>query len=42
MVPNPAYEDWRAGDQQVFIFILASMTKEILVCIATTISAAKT
>jgi hypothetical protein len=41
MVPNPAYEDWRTKDQQVFSFILASVTKEILVHIAMATSATK-
>jgi hypothetical protein len=36
MVTNPDYEDWLAVDQQVFSFILASVTKEILVRIVTT------
>jgi hypothetical protein len=39
MIPNPVYEDWCTGDQQVFSFILASVSKEILVRIATTTSA---
>jgi hypothetical protein len=34
-VSNPDYEDWHAGDQQVFGYILASISKEILVHIAT-------
>jgi hypothetical protein len=39
MIPNPVYEDWCTRDQQVFSFILASVSKEILVRIATTTSA---
>jgi hypothetical protein len=34
MVPNSEYEDWLAADQQVFNFLLASVSKEILVRIA--------
>jgi hypothetical protein len=34
-VPNPEYEDWLAGDQQVLSFILASISKEILVRVVT-------
>jgi hypothetical protein len=37
---NPEYEDWCAGDQQVLSFILASVSKEILVRIATAKTAA--
>jgi hypothetical protein len=36
LAPNLEYEDWLAGDQQVFSFILASIPKEILIRIATT------
>jgi hypothetical protein len=36
MVPNLEYEDWLIRDQQVLSFILASVSKEILVRIATT------
>jgi hypothetical protein len=35
--PNLAYEDWKVANQQVLSYILASMTKETLVHIATTI-----
>jgi hypothetical protein len=31
MVPNSEYEDWLVADQQVFSFLLASVSKEILV-----------
>jgi hypothetical protein len=41
IVPNPAYEDWRSRDQQVFNFILASLTKEILVHIASATTVAE-
>jgi hypothetical protein len=34
MVPNSEYEDWLAADQQVFNFLLASVSKEILIRIA--------
>jgi hypothetical protein len=34
MVPNSKYEDWLAADQQVFSFLLASVSKEILIRIA--------
>jgi hypothetical protein len=35
-VANSEYEDWLAADQQVLSFILTSVTKEVLVRIATT------
>jgi hypothetical protein len=35
MVINLEYEDWMASDQQVLRFLLASVTKEILVRVAT-------
>jgi hypothetical protein len=41
MVANPEYEDWLASDQQVFSFILASVSKEILARIATATTAAQ-
>jgi hypothetical protein len=34
-VTNPAYEDWRAMDQHVLSFLLASISKDVLVQIAT-------
>jgi hypothetical protein len=34
-VMNPAYEDWRAMDQHVLSFLLASISKDVLVQIAT-------
>jgi hypothetical protein len=39
LVPNPEYEDWLAGDQQVFSFLFASVSKETLVRIATATTA---
>jgi hypothetical protein len=42
MVANTKYEDWLASDQQVFSFILASVSKEILPRIATATTAAQT
>jgi hypothetical protein len=33
-VPNPAYEDWFAKDQQVLSFVLGSLAREILSQIA--------
>jgi hypothetical protein len=41
MVANPKYEDWLASDQQVFSFILASVSKEILARIAMVTTAAQ-
>jgi hypothetical protein len=41
MVANPEYEDWLASDQQVFSFILASVSKEILAWIATATTVAQ-
>jgi hypothetical protein len=41
LVSNLEYEDWLTGDQQVFSFILASVSKEILVRIATAKTAAE-
>jgi hypothetical protein len=41
MIPNLVYEDWRVSDQQVFSFILVSVTKEILVHIAMATTAAE-
>jgi hypothetical protein len=32
---NPAYEDWRAADQQVLSFLLASVSKDVIIQIAT-------
>jgi hypothetical protein len=32
---NPKYEDWQAADQRALGFLLASVTKEILVRVAT-------
>jgi hypothetical protein len=40
-ISNPAYEDWLASDQQVLSFLLSSVSKEILVQIATKQSAAE-
>ncbi|WVZ95434.1 LOW QUALITY PROTEIN: hypothetical protein U9M48_041200 [Paspalum notatum var. saurae] len=40
-VPNPAYEEWLASDQQVLSFILASLSDEILTQKATKKSAAE-
>jgi hypothetical protein len=34
-VMNPTYEDWRVADQQVLSFLLASVSKDVLVQIAT-------
>ncbi|WVZ53456.1 hypothetical protein U9M48_004396 [Paspalum notatum var. saurae] len=39
-VPNPAYEEWYATDQQVLGFILTSLTKEVLSQVATKETAA--
>jgi hypothetical protein len=33
-IANPKYEDWWAADQQVVIFVLASVSKDILVRVA--------
>jgi hypothetical protein len=33
-IANPEYEDWLAGDQHVLSFILASVSKKILVRVA--------
>jgi hypothetical protein len=41
MVANPEYEDWLASDQQVFNFILASVSKVILARIATVTTTAQ-
>jgi hypothetical protein len=41
MVANLEYEDWLSSDQQVFSFILASVSKEILARIATVTMAAQ-
>jgi hypothetical protein len=41
MVANAEYEYWLASDQQVFSFILASVSKEILAQIATATTAAQ-
>jgi hypothetical protein len=41
MVANPEYEDWLASNQQVFNFILASVSKEILARIATATTVAQ-
>jgi hypothetical protein len=41
MVANPKHEDWLVSDQQVFSFILASMSKEILAQIAMATTAAQ-
>jgi hypothetical protein len=35
MVTNPVYEDWLAADQQVLSFLLSSVSKEILIQVAT-------
>lgn len=35
-IPNPAYEDWVASDQQVLGFLLSMLSKEILPQVATT------
>jgi hypothetical protein len=40
-IANPDYEDCVAGDQQVLNYLLASMTKETLVRIATAKTAAE-
>ena len=34
-VANSAYEDWLASDQQVLSFLLASVSKDVLIQIAT-------
>jgi hypothetical protein len=41
MVANPKYEEWLTSGQQVFSFILASVSKEILARIATATTAAQ-
>lgn len=38
---NPAYEDWLASDQQVLSFLLASVSKELLVQVAAKPTAAE-
>jgi hypothetical protein len=40
-IVNPMYEDWLAGDQQVFSFILSSVSQEILARIATATTSTK-
>jgi hypothetical protein len=35
LVPNPAYEEWCASDQQVLGFLFSSISKEVLPQIAT-------
>ncbi|WVZ54710.1 hypothetical protein U9M48_005468 [Paspalum notatum var. saurae] len=40
-VPNPAYEDWVAADQQVLSFLLASVSKEVLIQISSKQTAAE-
>jgi hypothetical protein len=39
-IANPEYEDWWAADQQVLSFILASVSKDILICVTAAKSAA--
>jgi trimethylamine:corrinoid methyltransferase-like protein len=34
LVDNPSYKQWLAQDQQVLSYLLSSMTKEILVQVA--------
>jgi hypothetical protein len=41
MVPNPEYEDWDAADQQVLSYLLESLSKDILVHVATCTTSAK-
>jgi hypothetical protein len=40
-IVNPMYEDWLAGDQQVFSFILSSVSQEILARITTATTSTK-
>lgn len=40
-IPNPAYEDWVAADQQVLSFLLASVSKEVLIQISSKKTAAE-
>ncbi|WVZ96725.1 hypothetical protein U9M48_042326 [Paspalum notatum var. saurae] len=40
-IPNPAYEEWFAQDQQVLGFLFASLSKEIMPQVATATSAAQ-
>uniref|UniRef100_A0A0E0FBI9 Retroviral polymerase SH3-like domain-containing protein n=1 Tax=Oryza meridionalis TaxID=40149 RepID=A0A0E0FBI9_9ORYZ len=39
---NPAYDDWEATDQQVLGFLLSSLTREVLMQVATCDTAAET
>jgi hypothetical protein len=39
--PNPAYMEWLALDQQVFSYVVASLTKDVLKQVATCATAAK-
>lgn len=39
-VPNPAYDDWYATDQQVLGFIISSLSREIVEQVATKTTAA--
>jgi hypothetical protein len=39
-IPNPAYEDWLAADQQVLSFLLSSVSKDVLIQITTKKTAA--
>ena len=39
--PNPAHEDWEATDQQVLGYLLSSLTREVLMQVATCDTAAE-
>lgn len=40
-VPNPAYEDWEASDQQVLGYLLSSLSRDVLMQVATCETAAE-
>src|SRR5690348_5246327 len=40
-LPNPAREEWEATDQQVLSYLLTSVTKDVLMQVATSAIAAK-
>ncbi|CAO2145820.1 unnamed protein product [Urochloa humidicola] len=40
-IPNPAYEEWYARDQQILSFILSSLSKEVMTQVATKETAAQ-